>query len=659
MKHVLLWLIFVVHVTLGRKHRQFVHRTPHGHTATPPNILLILTDDLGYGDTSVQPFVGLGIQTPNLERMAAKGTKLTNYHTAAATCTPTRASILTGMYPWRMGIKSVFEYGNPGKVNNRNDWLTPVPTIPMVLREANYSVTHSGKWHLGGMRNDDYDMRLLPVKPKGEPGARRCPHPGPNQQGFKNYVSVLDGPGSPRQNRLQLRNKLYSEGCTALLHNDVDIGGGQNANATEYLTYCEAEHAIQAMNRSVARGKPFFINLWFHAPHSPLEEIPGWHERLFGQDNASRPLDNNGMYRTMVADMDHQVGRLLRNIAALGIEQSTLVVFTSDNGPEPFAGNRAGLKGAKRFLYEGGIRVPAIVQWGGTVPAGQASDAFVVSTDLFPTFLDAAGVLAPAHLRLDGLSILPLLVPDYYKEHSAHAVAPRKESTSTEKHVIDTVKDDATLYHDTMRDRVTLWHNDYEGLRRSAAWLYDYKVILDEKEELIEMYDMRNDLFEATNLVTEQWSPSPVPASIAATGTAPGIIADGRAKISLARVLNERKSTEVHRWVARRMTAVLQAYVDQGNNAHALQKSANPGWAYPATQRSNLRADHIRGWSPMSLHLERERLMNGTCGDTPCGCEVKTVGDVGALPFEKTPVQYTYLHPGKLLNGAQLLELQV
>ena len=113
------------------------------------NILLILADDLGYGDTSVFPFIGSGIFTPNLERMAAHGTIMTNFHTAAATCTPTRASILTGMYPWRMGIKAVFEYGKKGS-SNRDDWLLQVPTIAMVLADANYSTLHSGKWHLGG-----------------------------------------------------------------------------------------------------------------------------------------------------------------------------------------------------------------------------------------------------------------------------------------------------------------------------------------------------------------------------------------------------------------------------------------------------------------------------------------------------------------------------
>ncbi len=156
----------------------------------PTNILMILADDLGYGDTSVVPFTGSGVLTPELEKMAAHGTIMSNFHTAAATCTPTRASILTGMYPWRMGIKAVYEYGEKGK-SNRDDWLPQLPTVASAFRDANYDTFHSGKWHVGGMRNDDLDMRLLPnVDGVHVGGEKRCPHAGPNQQGFMNYVSV-------------------------------------------------------------------------------------------------------------------------------------------------------------------------------------------------------------------------------------------------------------------------------------------------------------------------------------------------------------------------------------------------------------------------------------------------------------------------------------
>jgi arylsulfatase A-like enzyme len=236
----------------------------------------MLADDLGYGDTSVFPFVGTGIATPELERMASRGTIMNNFHTAAATCTPTRASVLTGLYPWRMGIKAVYEYGVKGK-SNRDDWLPQMPTVAMTFRSANYFTGHSGKWHIGGMRNDDYDMRVLPAyQPSNSttPGrTKKCQHPGPNQQGFEEYVSVLDGPGAPRQNELQVNENLHSQGCNHLLHNDVLIGRN-GSTKREFLSDCEARHAIRMMENAVAANKSFYIHLWFHAPHGPWEVRP-------------------------------------------------------------------------------------------------------------------------------------------------------------------------------------------------------------------------------------------------------------------------------------------------------------------------------------------------------------------------------------------------
>jgi len=592
--------------------------------------------------------------------MAGKGMTLTNYHTAAAICTPTRASILTGMYPWRVGIKAVFELGKPG---DKHGWLPPLPTIPMALREGNYSVFHSGKWHLGGMRNDDLDMRQLVNN-------RRCPHPGPNQQGFKNYVSMLDGPGSPRLNALQQKAQLYSQGCTALRHNDADIGHGQY-NITGYLSFCEAEHAIHAMNVSVVKHKPFFINLWFNAPHSPLEEIPGWHEKLTGEsrnydDPDLKPLDLTGKYRTMVADMDHQVGRVLRNLEALGIEKSTLVIFTSDNGPEPWAGSRAGLNGAKRFLYEGGIRVPTIVQWVGTIPAGTTSDMFAMSTDLFPTFLDAAGVPTPSHLHLDGLSMLPRLLPDYYAQPRVeHPIAPvphaHPSAQSREKHAVDVIKDDKDLYAAAIRDRVTLWHCDYEGPRRTAAWIYDYKLILDETDQMTEMYDMKNDMYEKKNLILKQPAAkviAPLDPALAKKGTTVGAKPASQGKITLDMVLNDRGNPAVHIWIASHMYPVLRDFVHNGNQAHAQYMQKNPGWRYIPTAWSANSHNQPASHEPAEeAKMKHQALREGSCGDSPCTCEVKLAHQVPSLPFEDVSPEFVYMQPGNLLNGAELLRL--
>ena len=657
---------------------------------THNNVLLILADDLGYGDTSVHPFVGLrGVKTPNLQRMADKGTVLMNYHTAAATCTPTRASILTGMYPWRMGIKAVYEYGERFK-SNRDDWLPPLPTIPMVLSEANFTVFHSGKWHLGGMRIDDHTLRTLPNKNPHAKGGQRCPHPGPNQQGFVEYASVLDGPGAQRQNHLQYNSRLYSEGCRHMLYNDIPVG---QSNQTGYLSKCESEHAMRAMDLSVAQNKPFYIQTWFHCPHGPLEEVPGWRHLLPEQSRKKHQLNSEEQYITMIADMDEQIGKMLAHLEKLGIEQDTLVVFTSDNGPEYFAGKTAGLKGSKRHLYEGGIRVPAIVQWVDTVPAKVKSDVFVVSTDLFPTFMDVAGVKVPSHLRLDGISVLPQLIPDYYdagsvftQEHAgnnaykkdarvlsstSHAARksvtqadtlsahPKKPQLSNEE-----LKNDPEQYKLAVRDRVTLWHNDYEGPRRTLAWVYDYKVFLDEHEMMFEMYDMQNDKFETKNLLyrvdPSHWAgfkftnESGYHQLLSSPSHPSG---NGKA-ITLDMILKDRTNHAVHVWIASQMFRVLKDYATYGNTAYVALMKANPGWYYVPTLESDYRIPGKR-LSSTPRTTKANLIEQNTCGVSLCSCTVKTASVTPTLPFSKLPDAMTkYFQPGKILDGSKLLKLK-
>ena len=290
----------------------------HFCNAGRPNILMILADDLGYGDTSVPPFTGSFLLTPNLEKMAKRGMKWTNFHSAAPTCTPTRLSILTGLYPWRLGAAAVFEYGEKGH-SNRDDWLVQVPTGAMMFRDANYSTIHSGKWHMGGMRNDDLFMRK---------NGNKCPHPGPNQMGFTDYISMLDGPGSPRQNELQVTNVLHSFGGRFLLQNDESY-----ICTDDLLSDCEANNAIRLMRASLARGQPFYAHVTFHAPHGPWEYLPQFEEML-RKETRRVGYEKENEYRTMVASMDHSVGLLLQALKDLNIEHNTLVVFTSDNGPE-------------------------------------------------------------------------------------------------------------------------------------------------------------------------------------------------------------------------------------------------------------------------------------------------------------------------------------
>ena len=602
----------------------------------PVNILMLLADDLGYGDTSVSPFVGTGIKTPELEKMSAKGMVMTNFHSAAATCSPTRASILTGLYPWRMGMKAVFEYGEKGK-SNRDDWLPLLPTSAMVFRDNRYFTGHAGKWHLSGMRNDDYEMRKLPVSPGGvddgsAPGMKRCPHPGPNQQGFDEYVSVLDGPGAPRQNELQVPSVLYSKGCEYLMKNDVPIGraGGPS---DELLSDCEARHAIRMMHESVAANKSFFIQLWFHAPHGPWEDIPR-HRTLYDEED-KREVENLPLcaeayaaavcasargpgavrqtrsgrlidqYKTMVTAMDHAVGTVLRAIESMGIEQHTLVVFTSDNGPEFVtrggnAGGTGGLRGAKRTIYEGGVRVPTIVQWVGTIPPGK-TDFFGMSTDFYPTFLDAAGLRAPANVKLDGISLLPLLWGG-----SAH---PRMRHKAKRRAV----------------ERVALWHNDFEGPRASAIWIFDFKLFLNAHDSVVEMYDMRVDRAEQHNLLaahttdilaqlTQHPQQPQQPLNLKPDSPLFTHITNSRVNKTggedlldvLSRSVHDaalRSDPRLHLWVVTHAYPTVRDFATYGNEAHRLYLKEARGREYVATMESDTRHMVRNQWSALRNQL--------------------------------------------------------
>lgn len=639
----------------------------HTWEGKPPNFLLILADDLGYGDTSVPPFVGSGIRTPELEKMAKKGATLVNYHTAAATCTPTRASILTGLYPWRMGLKAVFEYGQKGS-SNRDDWLPRLPTMPSVFAEHNYTTFHSGKWHVGGMRNDDHDMRLLPDKGPEAVGSRRCPHPGPIQQGFQDYVSVLDGPGAPRQNRLQVDATLYRLGCDHLLHNDMPLPK-EKFNISGYLSHCEARHAMRVMQDSVQRGVPFYVQVWFHAPHGPWEEIPqfkDWYPdqiRPKSPDDAvpcngnfqpnkqrycrhgagkgqihDRGLTRFAMYRTMVSDMDKQIGMLLDFVKNLGIEDRTMVVFSSDNGPEDGAGGAGPLRGNKRHIHEGGIRVPSVVQWTGVIPAASEVPSLVVSTDWMPTFLEAAGITLPTHIKVDGHSALTELAPAWnMPSHAAFAGNVTRIEEIKKAFKVIKQKRKSRLH-----ERLVLWHNDFEGPRRTAAWVFDFKVFLDEQELPFQMFDMKVDMKEANNLLPAkthaEWRQqlsrcAPYNLINNKLVAAPS---KGYHAMNITRTMLRMQRTDpnLHMAVVCRMYRSMLDYVQRGDEGLRNYLSAYPELRYKPTPFSDQRPVlGIRTTPSANEELKKTLLFTTGCGKAPCGCSFLTASQVPTLPF--------------------------
>ena len=421
-----------------------------------PNVLMLLADDLGYGDLSVPPFVGHGIRTPELQKMAEDSVIMTNFHDAAPICTPTRASIITGKFPWRLGIYSIYGSGPQAE-----EHLTVVPNAPILFLEAGYHTAHVGKWHLGGLKPRDLNARRTANK-----NGQSCQgiDPGPTQHGFAEYVSMEEGPGSHRLSSMIPSSTLYHQGAQFLVKNDFPL-----AKSYDILTDRQTDEAIRIMNETINADKNFYLHLWFDAPHGPWATISPF-DKLYGSRVWEGAGSRNAKYATMVSSMDFNIGRIRRYLESVNIAENTLVVFLSDNGPEEQAGSAGPFRGRKRSLNEGGIRVPCLWQWKGRFAANRQIDNFGLSTDLFPTFLEAAGITKPETLKLDGLSLLDILM--------------------------------GNKTHRRGDERIVTWHKDIGG-KSSAIWSHGYKIVREYSAggsvdssngaTAVYMFDMRND----------------------------------------------------------------------------------------------------------------------------------------------------------------------
>lgn len=345
-----------------------------------PNIILLLADDLGYGDLSC--FGSPAVRTPNLDRLAKEGMKCTRFYAGSAVCSPTRASVLTGRYPLRFGITKHF--------NDVNRWLPEsATTVAELLKDAGYNTGHVGKWHLGGLHVD-------------EQGKRLNNQPGPRQHGFDFYQTQIEQ--QPLRGLMGRERTLFRQGGTVLIRNDQRISDDDPYHS-KHLTDANGDFSVELIEKFSADDKPFLINLWWLVPHKPYEPAPEPHWSRTAEDGIS---DDQHRFRSMVQHMDAKVGQILDTLDQLSISDNTIVLFTSDNGAA-FEGFIHDLKGGKTDLHDGGLRVPMLVRWPEAIPAGQTSDAFGHTNDLLPTFCQAAGVELPGDLPLDGLSLLPHL----------------------------------------------------------------------------------------------------------------------------------------------------------------------------------------------------------------------------------------------------------
>ncbi len=325
-----------------------------GRRKAGPNFVLIFADDLGYGDIEGFGYKQSPFETPNLKWMASEGAKLTHFYVPTPYCAPSRATILTGRYPFRNGVVH-----NPTPDAGLNDagLAAREVTIAEALKPAGYASACIGKWHLGHVE------RFLP-----------------RTQGFDEYYGIL-----------------YS--------NDMrPVQLVENEKVVEYpvvqatLTRRYTERAIDFMERSVKAEKAFFLYLAHAMPHKPLA----------ASEDFYTPDTPDDLYGDVIRELDFSIGRILGKLKELGIERDTFVVFTSDNGPW-YGGSTGGLRGMKGRTWEGGLRVPMIARWPGEVPAGVVNAEVAGTVDILPTFLKAAGVAVPKDRVIDGRDIMGLL----------------------------------------------------------------------------------------------------------------------------------------------------------------------------------------------------------------------------------------------------------
>jgi arylsulfatase A len=350
-----------------------------------PNIVFILADDLGGRDLGC--YGSRFIETPHLDRLASQGLRFTRAYAAAPVCSPTRAALLTGQYPARLQMTTWRESSqNPPRDRKlippscRSDLPLNLLTLAELLGSSGYLTAHIGKWHLGDASHF------------------------PEAQGFDVHRGGNHW-GAPASYFFPYRGAFDQE-TRYIPHLDLGKEG-------EYLTDRLTDEAIRVIES--AKGRPFFLNLWHYAPHTPLQakadDLAHFQKKLPPDHAHQSPA-----YAAMVKNLDENVGRLLHRLDTLGHGRDTLVIFTSDNGgylgrPGLTVTTNSPLRSGKGSLYEGGVSVPLICRWPGVTPAGTECEAPVISMDLFATLLEAGQVPVERTQGqvADGTSLIPLL----------------------------------------------------------------------------------------------------------------------------------------------------------------------------------------------------------------------------------------------------------
>lgn len=342
-------------------------QAPSGN-AQRPNVVLIITDDVGYGDFG--SYGAPDVKTPHIDGLARDGVRLTDFYANGATCTPTRAGLISGRYQQRAGLEAPL---GSGAADSERGLPSTGRSLPQLLKNNGYATALIGKWHLGW-------------KPEFSPGAHGFEYFFGFKAGFTDFYEHTDG-----------------DGRADLFENDrqVDVPG--------YMTDLITERSVRFIEQNARR--PFFIDVAYNAAHWPYQ-VPDRPSKARDNGRHVGPLDTDSStradYVAMLERADQGVGRILAALDRLSLRQNTLVIFTNDNGGEWLSRNTP-LFHHKGTVWEGGIRVPAILRWPGRIPAGRVSGQVAITMDLTASILAATRTPVPAGARLEGIDLLPVL----------------------------------------------------------------------------------------------------------------------------------------------------------------------------------------------------------------------------------------------------------
>lgn len=326
--------------------------------STPPNIVVVLADDMGWGDSATygHPL----IKTPHLDKLAMQGVKFTQCYSAAGVCSPSRSAILTGRTPYRNGVWRHLSGNHEAHLRDSE------VTYPSILKTIGYETCHVGKWHLNSKQQFNTEQ-----------------YPQPDDHGYDYWFATHNNAHPSHKNP------------DNFFRNGEPVG-----ELKGYSAPMVAAEAARWLSEVRDKSKPFVLSVWFHEPHSPIATDSKFSGMYDGHKNST--------YMGNISQLDDALGQVMKALDEQGVGDNTLIIFTSDNGPVArFGGTTGGLRGGKRSDHEGGIRVPGVARWPGHIEPGTVSDVPVIGTDIFATVLDITGSPQPKDRTIDGVSMVP------------------------------------------------------------------------------------------------------------------------------------------------------------------------------------------------------------------------------------------------------------